>query len=149
MSSNTCKFCLKETPNPAYCSKSCAAKVNNKTPKRKKKIWFCVNCNEECGCRRKYCNKCLEPIDLTLKQAMYEKHHKSSAFALVRSRARNTKKAKDAKSCEKCGYTKHFEVCHIKPISKFSLDTKLSVINNEKNLLILCPNCHWEYDNKI
>ena len=40
------------------------------------------------------------------------------------------------------------EVCHIKPIRQFSEDTLLSVINDKTNLLLLCPNCHWEYDNK-
>ena len=50
--------------------------------------------------------------------------------------------------CMKCGYDKHVEVCHIKPIRQFSEDTLLSVINDKTNLLLLCPNCHWEYDNK-
>lgn len=30
-----CYHCGAETTNPKYCSKSCAAKQNNKTPKRK------------------------------------------------------------------------------------------------------------------
>lgn len=144
---NKCLFCSKETKNPSYCSTSCAAKINNKIPKKKRQIHNCKTCSKECEQRRLYCNGCLIPKDYTLKEAVYTKHHKSSAFALVRSRARNTKKAKHAKCCQRCGYDKHFEICHIKPISKFSMNIKISKINEDNNLLILCPNCHWEHDN--
>lgn len=51
------------------------------------------------------------------------------------------------KKCEKCGYDKHVEVCHIKQISSFSEDTDISIVNDFSNILILCPNCHWEHDN--
>lgn len=46
-----------------------------------------------------------------------------------------------------CGYDKHVEVCHIKPISEYDLDIKVSEINHKSNIHILCPNCHWEFDN--
>jgi hypothetical protein len=49
--------------------------------------------------------------------------------------------------CEVCGYDKHFEICHIQAIRTFTLDTKLRVVNNPSNLVALCPNCHWEFDN--
>lgn len=84
--------------------------------------------------------------DMTLKEAIYEKHHRSSAFALVRSRARSLAKKFGMSSCEKCGYAKHVEIAHIKPISSFSEEVLLSVINSRDNLMALCPNCHWEYD---
>lgn len=65
----------------------------------------------------------------------------------IRSRARSIIKHK--KCCEKCGYDKHVEACHIKPISSFSHDTLISTINDPKNILALCPNCHWEFDHKV
>ena len=49
--------------------------------------------------------------------------------------------------CEGCGYDKHVEMCHIKPLTSFSLDTLVSVINDRSNIKVLCPNCHWEFDN--
>lgn len=49
--------------------------------------------------------------------------------------------------CIRCGYSKHFEACHIKAISSFSLDTKIALINSPDNLIALCRNCHWELDN--
>jgi hypothetical protein len=146
-----CKCCLKETNNPKYCSKSCATRFNNKIPKRKLKN-KCKVCSEFISSKRTYCDKCLNDAlckDMTLQEAIYEKHHKSSAFALVRSRARSTEKYKNTKCCEKCGYSKHVQACHIKPISSFPKNTLISKINEEKNIIILCPNCHWELDNNI
>lgn len=150
MSIKKCICCSNPTKNQKYCSRSCAAKINNKIPKRKRtKVSYCENCNKECTYRRKYCELCYKDCtapDISLQEAIYEKHHKSSAYALVRSRARSSNKAKRITACEKCGYDKHVEVCHIKSISDFSLSTKLSEINSETNLIILCPNCHWEFD---
>ena len=51
------------------------------------------------------------------------------------------------KRCICCGYDKHFEVAHIKAVSDFDDDALISEINNEDNLIALCPNHHWEYDN--
>lgn len=51
------------------------------------------------------------------------------------------------KCCNLCGYSKHYEVCHIKSVSSFSDDIKVEEINSIDNLVALCPNCHWEFDN--
>src|SRR5579885_737344 len=48
--------------------------------------------------------------------------------------------------CQGCGYDKHVEMCHIKGIATFDLDTPLGIVNDEKNVVILCRNCHWELD---
>ena len=56
----------------------------------------------------------------------------------MRSRARKEMN-KLPQICMKCGYDKHVEVCHIKPISQFSEDTLLSTINDRANLLLLIP----------
>lgn len=147
---NLCKCCQTATKNPSFCSKACAAKINNKVPKRKRKIYFCTICGTECKHRRKFCKDCFDEqhlIDYTLDEAIYHEQHRASAFSLVRTRARKSNKVKNIHKCEHCGYDKHVEVCHIKPISSFPLDTKISEINADTNLLILCPNCHWEFDN--
>ena len=132
-----------------YCSRRCAAIVNSTG--RNKKTKKCENCNELILSNRKKCPKCIEnfkPVDYTLSEAIYDKHHKSSAFALVRTRARTIAKNLGMNKCKKCGYDKHVEIAHIKPISSFPLDTKISEINNSKNLMPLCPNCHWEFDHQ-
>lgn len=51
--------------------------------------------------------------------------------------------------CAICGYTNHVEVAHIKAVSEFSNDTPIFTINSITNLIGLCPNHHWEYDNGI
>ena len=111
------------------------------------------NCTLHFPFNKRYCTKC-SPYrefnkDITLKDAIYIKHHRSSAFALVRLRARATAKKLGWNKCSKCPYDKHFEVGHIKPIKDFDESTLLSVINHPSNLIALCPNCHWEHDHNL
>lgn len=51
--------------------------------------------------------------------------------------------------CKVCGYDKHVEIAHIKAVSEFSDETHIGEINSIDNLVALCPNHHWEYDNGI
>lgn len=143
---NTCYHCNRETSNPKFCSRSCSASETNKKPKRKANKKVCLECGVSVPNRRLKCDDCLKPKDISLEEAIYTKHHRSSAYALVRSRARTSLK-EEAQVCEACGYDKHVEVCHVKPIADFPLSTMLSEINNRDNLKLLCPNCHWEFDN--
>lgn len=144
-----CKHCNKETSNPKFCSMSCAASYNNKhgAPKRKKAMKECFTCKTLIPIKNKYCPPCREPKDPTLKQAGYygDKYHRSNAYTRVRERARAACKHLE-KVCSSCGYNKHVQVCHIKPISEYPPETYLSEINKLTNLLLLCPNCHWEFD---
>ena len=74
----------------------------------------------------------------------YQKHSRIRGL----SRLTAIKHFTDLK-CKNCGYDKHVEVCHIKAINNFSGNTPITVINDISNLIILCPNCHWELDNNI
>lgn len=49
--------------------------------------------------------------------------------------------------CAVCGYNKQIEVAHIKAVSEFNNDITIAEINNIQNLVALCPNHHWEFDN--
>jgi hypothetical protein len=106
----------------------------------------------ECGqsktIKSNYCNKCSNSKRIkfhTLKDTTHSVVHGQSArFNIIRGRARN--QHKHIKACQFCGYDKHVEVCHIKPIHSFPEDTLVSIINDPSNILILCPNCHWEHD---
>ena len=147
---NNCKNCGKETKNRKFCSRSCSNSANNRVPKRK--------LTKECRvCKRKirsnviHCKDCwlkIRNADFTLSEAVYNHLHKSSAYALVRTRARTLAKKNNMNSCEECGYDKHVEIAHIKPISSFSDSSLISEINDLSNLRALCPNCHWEFDNQ-
>ncbi|MEP7292863.1 MAG: HNH endonuclease [Chloroflexota bacterium] len=58
-------------------------------------------------------------------------------------------KANLPRVCVNCGYDRHAEICHVKPISSFPNDAPVAVINDLANLVALCPNCHWELDHGV
>mgnify|MGYP003346034655 CR=1 FL=1 len=71
-------------------------------------------------------------------------------FHNIRIHARKVMKdAKIDKACKICNYNKYVEVCHIKAIADFTLDSKINEINSLSNLIYLCPNHHWELDNNL
>ncbi len=136
-----------------FCSRTCSATYNNlnypeRYTSRKRVYYSCCDCAVEVKGGRKRCKSCANAHRVvtdtkTLREVIYTAHHKSSAFALVRSRARYAVKDQ-SKVCSNCGYSKHVETCHIKSISEFSLETTLKEINSFSNLSLLCRNCHWE-----
>ena len=146
-----CLTCGNETDNPKFCGSSCAAQYNNRAfPKRKRRVVYCKSCGSETEYRRSYCKSCdpTKPKDfsnVTVGDIRLKAHYQANAW--TRKLARRTYYASDRpKCCLKCGYSKHFEVCHVRPIQDFPDDTLISVVNALENLVALCPNCHWEYD---
>jgi hypothetical protein len=159
---NNCLNCKKETPNPKYCCKSCAATHLNKLyPKRKTKK-ICIVCGDPVKSYRhsrcalhhqKYLETRFNFIqNLTLESYWAKKSldnlHPSSKNAHIRLLARSNFKDLTSKPCANCGYDKHVELCHIKPIRDFLPTDKIKDVNCYENLIQLCPNCHWEFDNK-
>ena len=71
----------------------------------------------------------------------------ASARAIISKDARRRYSGK--MSCSICGYDKHSEIAHIKPVSSFDDNALIKDINNPDNLIALCPNHHWEYDNGL
>lgn len=146
-----CANCQKETINPKFCSRSCAASHNNTLNPRRVKTKKC-----KCGTLilgdRLRCSSCYQasiyhPDDTISSMRHKAKYQKS---AVIRDMARRIyRKSSKPKSCANCGYSKHYEVCHIKAINSFSDDALLSEVNNPSNLIALCPNCHWELDNGL
>lgn len=51
--------------------------------------------------------------------------------------------------CANCGYDKHVELCHIKPVYTFSDDATIGEVNSKDNIIQLCRNCHWELDHNM
>ena len=100
-----CLTCGVNTKNPKYCSRNCSATASNLISPKRKKTRKCLLCDTKILCNRIYCSEHrYHKKDLTLKEAIYEKHHPSSAYALVRSRAR-LEHRKIMTECEKCGGT--------------------------------------------
>lgn len=75
--------------------------------------------------------------------------HPSWMFSHIRIFNRNWNKHLTKLPCQKCGYTLHIELAHIRPISDFPDSATLAEINQESNILALCPNHHWEFDNSF
>lgn len=145
----SCFNCGKETKNPRFCSRSCSAKVTNReVVKRKFKEKKCKRCDAVIMIpRRITCDDCNESVvNRTLRDISKRKEPYTSKFAGVRSNAKIVAREMN-QSCYICGYNKHVEVCHIKPVNSFSLDSRVSEVNGISNLIILCPNHHWEFDN--
>lgn len=167
----TCKFCgisfmktkgqIEKTKNN-FCTRSCAAKFNNQTPKRKiqKK---CIVCNEivqshkHTRCpehQKEYLATRFDYIkELTLQDYWSKKSlenlHVSSKNAHIRGLGRTQFKELLLQPCANCGYDKHVELCHIKPVKDFLPTDKIKDVNSPDNVIQLCPNCHWEFDNNL
>ena len=152
---NSCMNCGKPA-KVRFCGRSCSASYNNRAKPKRKPEHKCIDCGKSITAKRARCREhyliwTQEQVakDMTLSEAIYTNHHRSSAYALVRSRARAAAKKLGLDSCEKCEYNKHIEIAHIKPVSSFSEETMLSEINHRDNIMALCPNCHWEFDHNL
>ncbi len=51
--------------------------------------------------------------------------------------------------CIVCGYDRHIQISHVKPVSSFPDSALISEINAIENIVSLCPNHHWEFDNGL
>lgn len=80
---------------------------------------------------------------LTKKELFERNHGYQNARSQIQKMARSIYQNSDRpRQCVICGYDKHYEVAHIKAVSEFDDGVLLSEINNEENLIALCPNHH-------
>lgn len=151
---NRCLHCGKETSNPKFCSRSCSTTYNNKNRVKVKK--YCIKCGiligEGTEYRKKYCEKRNKnKIDWSI-VTLQEVEEKRSYQIHSRIRALARKKALQYprfQKCAECGYSNHIEICHIKAIKDFNKTASVEEINDLTNLIALCPNHHWEFDNGL
>jgi hypothetical protein len=118
---------------------------------------MCDKCGIWCGSGRKYCKDCRIKVKQDLKEqslqakksdAVYLAGEISNRYAKIRYHAREMY-SKELTKCERCGYDKHVEICHIKAIKQFSEESTIKEINDRSNIIGLCPNCHWEFDHGL
>jgi hypothetical protein len=141
-----------------FCNQSCAAIYNNlgKTYQQNivnKKI-ICMHCGKP---RKNHnnslcykCNAILKFDNMTKGELFNKSKNWQTARSLIAKNAReNFKLHHGINECFICKYNKTIEICHIKAVSEFPDETLLKEINNIYNLIALCPNCHWEFDNKL
>lgn len=147
---NICKQCLQivpieagrrlsETRRKQFCNHSCAAKYCNS--RKPKKIKLSLPKVPK-----------VPVIETETKETLFKNRATwQSARSLLRRHAAAVYwNAHNSVQCEHpgCGYTKHVEVCHKKPVSSFPGNTLITVINSLDNLIGLCPNHHWEFDHE-
>lgn len=75
--------------------------------------------------------------------------HASWRAAYVRTLNRSWNRKLLGQPCQNCGYDKHVELCHVKAISQFPETTLLVEVNAASNNVVLCRNCHWEFDHGL
>lgn len=157
----SCLNCGVDTINPKFCSRNCAAIYNNKAFPKRRPTRNCIWCDNKVKSHRHMrCSECHEKYlktrfdhiqEITLKE--YWNTHSLSNLPLsvknsgIRGLGRTRFQHILKNPCARCGYNKHVELCHIKPISSFNENSKIKEINCYENLIQLCPNCHWEFDN--
>lgn len=135
-----------------FCSSSCAAIFNNKKAPKRKKEGECKDCGVPIRASRSYCTNCLTERMHTLEKRTLreiverEIGKKASTYSSIRCAARRILKNTHPMICAVCGYTKHVEAVHKRPIGDFPMDTLVSEINDHSNLIWLCRNHHWEFD---
>ena len=149
----SCTNCEQPTNNPMFCSRSCSAIYNNKKQPKRKPEHNCKMCNTAITAHHTYCITCIRSIRNNWSTMTIADIHQSAKYqvsAVIRKNARRVYKLSDLpKCCCRCGYEKHYEVCHMRAINDFPMDTPISVVNNINNLRGLCPNCHWEFDHGL
>lgn len=150
-----CLNCGDPTSNPSYCSRSCSAVSNNKKYPKRSPEAICKDCGKSMRTtKRKSCDECYIPRkkvkDQTIAELKGDGNANNSGYTQIRADARKSFRSSGRPmTCQQCGYDLHVEICHIKDISSFSDDTYIFIINDLSNLVTLCPNHHWEFDNGV
>lgn len=129
-----------------FCSRSCSVSVNNLGKCRNKRIAKPKPIKKKRISREEFEKRTLG--EYRLMPSVIGKHP-SWLHSHVRNFARTWNKILRDMPCQKCGYDFHVEMAHIKPISSFTADITLGEINSPNNILVLCRNHHWEFDNNI
>lgn len=143
-----CQACGRQTKNPMFCSRSCAIRVHNQARKREP-AGRCVVCACAISSRRKYSrtHSPTRAIDRHRPIGTFVDNSRTgSRLNRLRTDARRVLHIGQPYRRQNCGYDKHIEVCHKRPVTSFPLDAPISVVNSLDNLVGLCPNCHWEFD---
>lgn len=159
---------IQQTDNH-FCSHRCSAKISNQNPNRlTKRTKVCATCPNKILSHMTYCKECWNKIktnNISYKSLLRQKdvlnldqertlgdletlNGKSSKYSYIRSHARAIIQNRP-KICNKCGYSKYVECCHKKPVSSFSKETPIRIVNHPDNLVWLCPNCHVELDRNL
>lgn len=151
-----------------FCNRSCAAARNNKLhPKRKKRVGpreaqirrgKCKTCKQRFAHvttafrTRELCFECRSGdfSALTKGEAFRKRSSWQSARTGIQKHARKAYESSgEPLRCFCCGYDRHVDIAHVRPVADFPDDALVSAINDVSNLRALCPNHHWEFDHDV
>ena len=138
-----------------FCNKSCAATINNRTAIKRKAKRHCDKCNKtiRSNTMSSMCGNCYKKKvyldDKTLSEAIQNRTDANRYTGIRGNASKAYNRSGKPRVCFVCGYELHVEICHIKDIADFPLDTLIREINNINNLIALCPNHHWEFDHDL
>lgn len=143
-----------------YCSRACASKVigANLTAHSRSRARMiarkCSECSKDLGPTNKsgLCQQCYNIREVNrrshLPLATLRESHGTLAFhAKVRAWAR--KHYTGAMECAVCGYDRHVDICHVRAVADFPPSATIKEVNHRDNLVALCRNNHWEFDNGL
>lgn len=145
---NICKQCcniilvpdntrVSDTRVKKFCNRKCASIFNNHKRAKPKII---IKKARQCNLR----------LNITKQELFDRRANYQSARSCIRNNASKVFYSKNKyPKCSVCGYDKHIEVAHIKSVSSFSGNALIYEINDISNLIGLCPNHHWEFDNGL
>lgn len=153
---NLCLHCGEPTANAKYCCRAHAAIHTNKQAPKRRPTGKCVVCQTPIHANRTHCpahkriSSRSEYYDLTVAdlKARYAPRHPSYYRGHLNTLTRLLN-AHRPHVCQVCGYEKHVEYCHTKPLKLFGATATIREISGPESIFILCPNCHWEYDNGL
>ncbi len=144
-----------------YCSRRCAAIVNNTNANRNPaKNRVCHRCDKSFKAEkghpsRKACPDCYRNREYVSLMTIAEiestntSEERRDKYGRIRANCRTVNKALTELPCAECGYDKHVEICHIRAISQWPKDTLVKDVNARLNVVQLCPTHHWEFDNGL
>ena len=91
----------------------------------------------------------IRPIkEKTKGELMSNRNSYQSYRSTIRRDADETFQKEDGNyACCICNYNKHVQIAHVRAVASFKDTDLISEINHIDNLIPLCPNHHWEFDN--
>ncbi len=166
LSPNFCKTCglsiairknqsVSDVRKKKFCSHKCSSTLNNRGTKRGPKFTNKCACGTLISRRAKRCRTCADDnanrlAKMTKGELIAKNKYWTQWRNRISSHARIVyQKSGRSKKCAVCGYDLHIDVAHIKDVSDFPNSATIAEINNPSNLLGLCPNHHWEFDNGL
>jgi hypothetical protein len=141
---------------PSFCSSICSNSRHHRWKGHIKKTLHCLTCGIPIDLRgkTKTCSNCyfttvksrIEKITVGELKSKYKRKKNPWYSAEIRKFCRTYNPDLVNTPCQKCGYSRYTELCHIKPISSFVDSSTIKEINDRNNIIVLCPTHHWEFD---